>query len=228
MFRMKSCPIIYENDEILIVNKAAGLSVQGGQGVAHPLDEELSKELGYRIHLVHRLDKETCGLLVVAKTPQAAAKWTALIGAKQVKKEYTAVCFGVPEIAGKPLLPGESATIRAPIGKGGKMQEAVTHVTLMRSWELPGTDVTLSLVQLVLGTGRMHQIRIHLALAKSPVVGDDLHGNFKLNRLLRKERGSKLLMLCARRLTVPAPGGKSGRFEVPLPEHILALCGGVL
>ena len=61
---MKDFPVIFENDEILVVNKPCGTAVQGGKGIAHPLDDELSARLGYRIHLVHRLDKETSGLLI--------------------------------------------------------------------------------------------------------------------------------------------------------------------
>lgn len=83
---MKTISVIYENDEIILVNKEAGVSVQGGAGIAHPLDEELPKQLGCRIHLVHRLDKETAGILIVAKNPSAAAKWTKLIQTEQVQK----------------------------------------------------------------------------------------------------------------------------------------------
>lgn len=229
---MKTCPIIYENEEILIVNKAAGVSVQGGEGVAHPLDDELSKELGYRVHLVHRLDKETSGLLVVAKTAAAAAKWTALIAGKKVKKEYTALCFNVPVIAGQPLKVGGSATIRASVEKSGRAQEAVTHVTLMKSWtiaadaESDAEPITVSMVRLVLGTGRMHQIRIHLARTLSPIVADDKHGDFKLNKRARKVCGAKTLMLAATRLTIPVGiiGSEPMVFEVPLPEHMSKMC----
>lgn len=77
---MISVPIIYENQEIIIINKKQGISVQGGEGVSRPLDKMLSAELGYPVYLVHRLDKETEGLLIVAKSPAAAKKWTNLIG----------------------------------------------------------------------------------------------------------------------------------------------------
>ena len=69
-------PIIYENDEIYIINKPAGLAVQGGQGVTHSLDVEFPKQVGSKVHLVHRLDKDTSGLMIVAKNPAAAGKWT--------------------------------------------------------------------------------------------------------------------------------------------------------
>ena len=87
-------PIIYENDEIIIINKPAGLAVQGGQGVVHSVDRDFAEQVGYKIYLVHRLDKDTAGLMVVAKNPVAAGKWTKLIGSKIVKKEYVALCVG--------------------------------------------------------------------------------------------------------------------------------------
>ena len=85
---MKIFSIIYEDDEILLINKEEGVSVQGGAGISHSLDEDLSKQLGYKIYLVHRLDKETAGILIVAKSSMAASKWTNLLSTNQVQKEY--------------------------------------------------------------------------------------------------------------------------------------------
>ena len=71
---MKQIPIIYENEEILIINKPAGIAVQGGKDIAHPLDKELAIQVGYPIYLVHRLDRDTAGLMIVAKSPLYAAQ----------------------------------------------------------------------------------------------------------------------------------------------------------
>ena len=87
---MNTVPILYENDEIYVINKPAGLAVQGGQGVAHSLDEDFAKQVGQKVYLVHRLDKDTSGLMVVAKSSFAAGMWTKLISSKAVKKEYIA------------------------------------------------------------------------------------------------------------------------------------------
>ena len=87
-------PIIYENSEIFIINKKAGMPVQGGEKILHSLDTELAKQTGQKVYLVHRLDKETSGLMIAAKNPAAANKWTKLIGSKEVKKEYIAICIG--------------------------------------------------------------------------------------------------------------------------------------
>ena len=79
-------PIIYENNEIFIIDKPAGLAVQGGQGVVHSVDRDFAEQTGQKVYLVHRLDKDTSGLMVVAKNPAAAVKWTKLIWLKNRKK----------------------------------------------------------------------------------------------------------------------------------------------
>lgn len=235
-YRMKDVQIVYENEEILIINKEAGVSVQGGAGIVHPLDEELSRQLGYRIFLVHRLDRETSGLMVVAKSAAAAGRWSGLIAGKQVKKEYTAVCLGLPSVKGKTSYRG---VLTDSVVKQGRELSALTEFEVLHSSEVEipsggeeesGSEkILLSVLRLKLGTGRMHQIRIHLAKAGCPIVQDDRHGNFKLNKKLRK-LGLKKLCLAATRLELPL-GEKNGKktvFTVELPEHIkkaAELCG---
>ncbi|WP_296091640.1 RluA family pseudouridine synthase [uncultured Treponema sp.] len=216
---MKTFSIIFENEEILLVNKEAGVSVQGGTGIAHPLDAELSLQLGYKIFLVHRLDKETSGILVVAKNALAAAKWTNLISGGKVKKEYTAVCFGIPFVNGKKCYSG---VLEGTVEAHGRTQAAKTFFKVESVWDvkIPETDekMELSFLKLTLGTGRMHQIRIQLAKAFCPIAGDDKHGDFKKNKLARKI-GIKKLHLAAVRLSLPIDG-KMQTFEIPLPEYI--------
>ena len=224
---MNSIPLVYENDEILLINKPAGLACQGGKGVTHSLDEELPRQTGYKVHLVHRLDKETCGLMVVAKNPAAARKWIELIASKQVKKEYEAVCFGHPVLGGKK---SDKGTITDFIIKDGRKLEAVTHFEVAESKvitvpeeiaaEKGITSFELTRLHLTLGTGRMHQIRIHLAKAACPIAGDDTHGNFKLNKIARKVCGIKSLLLQSQTVTLPVgPGGKPVKFSVELAPH---------
>ena len=225
---MKDLSILFENEEILIVNKPYGVSVQGGAGVSHPLDEELSKMLGYKIYLVHRLDKETVGILIVAKSPKAASKWTSMIASDKVKKEYYAICIGSPVVNGKKSRQG---TINGVLQAHGREMSAQTHFEVEKecvlhqsitSGETEKTvDVPLSLVHITLGTGRMHQIRIQMAKNEAPLAGDDQHGNFKINKIIRRA-GIKKLCLASTKLTV-CMDGKDYVFEIKLPEHMQSI-----
>ena len=210
-------PILYENDEIIIINKPAGLAVQGGQGVVHSVDRDFAEQLGYKIYLVHRLDKDTSGLMIVAKTPLAAGKWTKLIGSKIARKEYLALCAG--------KMPSKSGVIKEDVIQHGESKAAVTHYQVEKEWtvsyenENGAGEIPLCLIRLQLETGRMHQIRIHLAKNNCPIAGDDQHGNFKINKLLKKVCKIKRLQLAAVRLTIPLDG-KEKTFEIPMPFEI--------
>ena len=233
---MREIPVLFEDDEIFVINKPAGVAVQGGEGIAHPLDEEFSRQVGFKIHLVHRLDKETCGLMVIAKNPKAASKWIDLIASKQVQKEYTAICFNEPLINGKKEKSGRiSDSVIRKNAKGGREQSAVTDFTVEEVFtrEVPVFSenpketasklipLTFSKIHLKLGTGRMHQIRIHLASVASPICGDDKHGNFKLNKIAKKTLKIKNLLLCSSKLTIPTGDGKSQTFQIELPDYFL-------
>lgn len=228
---MKTFPVLFENEEIILINKESGVAVQGGKGIFHPLDQELSESLGYRIHLVHRLDKETSGILVVAKNSAAASKWTRLIGEKDVRKEYVALCVGTPAVGGKKC---DSGTLEDIVEAHGRHQKAVLHFKVEEKFfvEIPRKEgdensgpekIEVSRIRIVLGTGRMHQIRIQMAKSGCPIVADDQHGDFKANKKLRRV-GMKKLCLAAVKLTVPLGKGRR-TFEIPLPGH-MNLSGG--
>lgn len=212
-FRVKSIPVLFENDEILIINKPSKVAVQGGKDIAHPLDKELSTQLGYPIYLVHRLDRDTSGLMIVAKSPLYAAVWTKKIASKEVVKEYSAICIG--------KFSQKNGIITTNIVQHGSEKAAQTYYEVVEEKEFlfdekkdsESEKIVLSSVRLRLQTGRMHQIRIHLASINCPIAGDDKHGNFKLNKIVRKLCGIKNLKLCAYRLTVPIDG-KRKTFEV--------------
>lgn len=216
---MNVIPILYENDEIYVINKPAGLSVQGGQGVSHSLDVDFSNQTGNKVYLVHRLDKDTCGLMIVAKSPAAANKWTKLIGSKIATKEYVAICAG--------KLKDKKGIIKDDVLQHGDSKTAVTEYIVEKEWNLnipedlekgtPASVVNMSQIRLKLETGRMHQIRIHLAKQNCPIAGDDQHGNFKINKQLKKYYKVKRFLLCSQKLTLPVEG-KTKVFEIDLPE----------
>ncbi|HCM29032.1 MAG: RNA pseudouridine synthase [Treponema sp. GWB1_62_6] len=202
---MKNLPVVYEDEEILVVDKPAGLAVQGGERVSVALIDILERQLSFRPFLVHRLDKDTSGLLIVAKTREAAAEFSRLLVGKAVRKTYHAVCAGCPA----PML----GTIRDPVSVRGASKEAETSYRVLASAE------GFSLLELDLGTGRMHQIRIHLAGIGSPVLGDDKYGDFSLNKRFRKDLGLRRLLLHARRLSIPSRAGGTLDLVAPYPEH---------
>lgn len=205
---MNSVPVLYENDEIYVINKPAGLAVQGGNGVSHSLDVDFSQQVGQKVYLVHRLDKDTYGLMIVAKTPAAANKWTKLIGGKAATKEYVAICAG--------QLNPKKGIIKETVVQHGETKAAVTNYEVEKEWTVtvpanPETgaaeqNINMTQVRLKLETGRMHQIRIHLAKQGCPIAGDDQHGNFKINKQLKKAAGIKRLQLCSQKLTIPVEG----------------------
>ena len=206
---MNGLTILYEDEEIFVISKNSGLAVQGGANIKHSIDVDFADEIGQKIFLVHRLDQDTAGLMIVAKNPAAAAKWTKLISGKTVKKEYIAICAGTIE--------PKKGIICEKIVQHGEEKKAVTNYEVEK--EIETECGKLSQIRLLLETGRMHQIRIHLAKNSCPIAGDDQHGNFKLNKQLKKTLGIKKLLLASVKSTVPLQS-KNQVFEIPLPEYM--------
>lgn len=204
---MKDIPVLYDSADILVVNKPCGIPVQGGEGVTVTIIDILERQTGSKIYPVHRLDKDTAGILVVARSSRSAAEYSKYIEDGALVKEYKAICFGSP---GK-----KEGIIKLPAGRAGNEKPAET------SWHIDSEANGYSLISLCLGTGRMHQIRIHLASIGCPILADDKYGDFTRNRTVRSEFKVRKLQLTACALTIPV--GKSCRhFTIPLPEHMAA------
>jgi len=201
--------IIYEDNSCIVINKPAGLAAQGGKGVGVSLDRVLAENWPQRPLLVHRLDRDTSGLILVAKTKEAARHFSRLLGTERaVVKRYLAVCKGKPEQA--------EGVIRAEIDVHGAVKSSETRYRLL---SVSG-DGEFSLLELELGTGRMHQIRRHLAMTGNPVLGDNKYGDFKLNHQLRKTLKLRNLLLHASRLIIPeAAGNRRLDLSAPLPAY---------
>ena len=219
---MKNIEILYEDNSVIVVNKPAGLSVQGGKEVKTSLDKILAQIREPAPLLVHRLDKDTSGVLLAAKGREAAALFSRMLSQK-TKKLYIAVCAGHPE--------KEEGVITQELFIHGKMKDSITKYKTIKEGEISisqthtsaqentskteQSTVKYSVLEMELGTGRMHQIRRHLAMIGNPVIGDDKYGDFSLNRKLKKH-GVKRLLLHAARLTI------SGEINLdvrsPLPE----------
>ncbi|MDR1058561.1 MAG: RluA family pseudouridine synthase [Treponema sp.] len=226
----KDIDILFENDDCLILNKPAGLAVQGGKGVRVSLDSLLAESFRERPLLVHRLDRDTSGVILAAKRREAAARfslWFSLgktgpvrgaggrdppgpcAGKGGPEKIYLAVSAGLPQ--------PPSGTITQSLEIRGKTRPSATfYRVLSPAPEDPSEEPDYSFLELELGTGRMHQIRRHLSRLGNPVLGDDKYGNFTLNKKYRRERGLKRLLLHAFRLIIPK---ENIDVRAPLPPH---------
>jgi 23S rRNA pseudouridine955/2504/2580 synthase len=214
---MKTVPVLYEDQNCMVLNKPPGLAVQGGKGVGVSLDSLLAEIYTPRPLLVHRLDKDTSGLILVAKDREAAAFFSGIFSPgenaktgrpRRALKQYLAVCGGVPE--------QKTGTIRTDLDIRGRTLFSETRFRLLSTGEAAGR--LCSLLELELGTGRMHQIRRHLAAAGHPILGDDKYGDFPLNRSLRKAVKLRRLLLHAHRLVIPpAPPFLPGGLDISAP-----------
>ncbi|MCL2765823.1 MAG: RluA family pseudouridine synthase [Treponema sp.] len=191
---MKNIEILHEDELSIVVNKPAGLAVQGGQGIKTSLDNILAS-MSSKPLLVHRLDKDTSGALLAAKGREAAALFSRLINNKKTVKKYIAVCAGRPK--------KNEGIITDELYIRGSLKKSITKFKVINSEKLTAVSgVEYSVLELELGTGRMHQIRRHLAMNGNPVLGDDKYGDFSLNKKLYKEAGLKRLLLHASRLII--------------------------
>jgi 23S rRNA pseudouridine955/2504/2580 synthase len=203
--------VIFENAELLVINKPAGLAVHEAKTISKNrtllgLLEEKYRGASFTPKLVHRLDKETSGVLVAAKNKDAAQEIETYFESGKVKKEY--LCL----VAGR--LPQNSGTIDFPLpGREGKPARAITHYRVERRF----SDTTL--VRVTIETGRMHQIRLHFASLGYPVVLDSQHGDFGFNKLFRKSTGLKRQFLHAARLAMTYRG-KLFHWAAPLPVDL--------
>jgi len=212
---MKNLDILHEDDYTIIINKPAGLSVQGGEGVKYSLDKILAEIRTPPPLLVHRLDKDTSGVLLTAKGRENAARFSRLISSPKTVKQYIAICA-----APKEGRPGQNeGTIKDELFIRGKLKSSETRYKLIKYGSLPEADLEYSVLELELGTGRMHQIRRHLAMNGTPVLGDDKYGDFALNKKLHKTIGLKRLLLHSSRLIIK----DEIKIDItaPLPEYFL-------
>jgi 23S rRNA pseudouridine955/2504/2580 synthase len=214
--------VIHEDEDIYILNKPAGLAVQGGSRMTRHIDGMLlglEAELGERPRLVHRLDRDTSGILVVAKRRSVAASLGKLFSTRSVLKVYWAAVKGVPKPAQGRI---DAALIKAEGPQGERVraataaekaesQRAVTHFAVIDK-----AAPTLAWVSLKPVTGRQHQLRAHMALIGHPILGDDKFGGLEglPGTIARK------LHLHARRITFPHPRGGTVDVTAPLPGYM--------
>jgi 23S rRNA pseudouridine955/2504/2580 synthase len=215
--------VLYRDADVIAINKPAGLAVQGGTGTSKHLDamlDALRFDGNERPKLVHRLDKDTSGVLLLARTTFAASKLTELFRGSAVRKIYWAVTVGVPT-------PYQGKIDLALAKEGGPHGERVAEnkeegkraVTVYSVQENVGKQAAF--VAMWPLTGRTHQLRVHMAAVGTPILGDGKYAG--QGAFLAGAEVAKKLHLHARRLILPHPrGGKTIDVTAPLPDHMQA------
>jgi 23S rRNA pseudouridine955/2504/2580 synthase len=196
-------PVAFEDAALIVIDKPAGVAVHGGSGVSYGVIESLRAERPQSkfLELAHRLDRDTSGLLMVAKKRAALVELHRMLREGEVDKRYLAVVKGAWS---------GPAEIRASLHKyvtdRGERRVAVREDGQSATTRVKALKVkkTASLLELRLLTGRTHQIRVHLAHSGHPILGDDKYGDFELNKALAKE-GVRRLLLHASRLSFRHP-----------------------
>ncbi len=213
-------PVIYEDDALLAVNKPAGIAVHGGSGVSFGVIEQMrnARPQAKFLELVHRLDRETSGVLLLAKKRSALTAMHEIMREGKSDKRYLALVLGQWNNARQhvrlPLYKYDTkeGEKRVMVKEGG--QASHTIFTLQKSW--PG----YSLLEAELKTGRTHQIRVHLSHLGFPIAGDDKYGDFARNRELAKQ-GLKRMFLHAQSIAFNHPlTGEELRIEAPLASEL--------
>jgi 23S rRNA pseudouridine1911/1915/1917 synthase len=226
-----SLQVVYEDAALLVIDKPAGLVVHPGAGnPRHTLQNALlahDRALAAvpRAGLIHRLDKDTSGLLVVARTPEIHVQLVRRLQERKIARGYLALCLGRPTAGGSIAEPiGRHRTQRTRMAVRRDGREAVTHYRIEERFR----GHTLLRVQLE--TGRTHQIRVHLAHAGFPLVGDSLYGGRRRQvagagaALQRALAAFRRQALHAQRLALDHPvTGRHHTFEAPLPADLRAL-----
>lgn len=235
---MQEPQVLHETNDVVVINKPYGLIVHGdgkdtgptlvdwflgycptAAGVGETATDQMGEAID-RSGIVHRLDRETSGVLILVKTPEAFAHLKQQFQDRLVKKEYRAFVYG--------RLNDRWATINRPIGRSAKdprrrsaergakgvLREAITEFERIGTGEYQTEP--FSYVKLFPKTGRTHQLRAHLRAIDRPIVGDTLYAEYKTDR--SNHLDCDRLMLHAHLLEITLPDGELGRFIAPLPQ----------
>ncbi|MEJ7931890.1 RluA family pseudouridine synthase [Ramlibacter sp. AN1015] len=224
-------PVLFEDDHVIAIDKPAGVAVHGGSGVSFGVIEQLrqARPQARFLELVHRLDRETSGLLLVAKRRSALTGLQDQFRDRETGKTYLALVRGAwpasRKVIDQPLhkyLQADGERRVRVVGKDDPDgMRSITLVQVDRALPLPhAAGIVASLLRVTIKTGRTHQIRVHLASQGHPILGDDKYGDFELNRTLQRH-GLRRMFLHAWRLQFTHPAsGERIELLAPLPPEL--------
>ena len=234
--KLVGLPIAHEDDTLLIVDKPAGVAVHGGSGISFGVIEQLraTRPEARFLELAHRLDRDTSGLLMVAKKRSALVKLHEDLREGRVRKRYLALVSGpwreqrreVKVSLVKFHLPDGERRVR--VAKAGDLDAQAAHTVFHLVERFDGPDGPFALLDVELRTGRTHQIRVHLAHLGRPIVGDDKYGDYEVMHRVQRPAGAerpalKRMFLHAAALTLAHPvGGEPLSVTAPLPAECAA------
>lgn len=222
--RFINAGVIYEDRDLLILNKPAGVAVHGGSGLSHGVIEALraARPELTELELVHRLDRETSGCLILAKRRAVLRELHSVLREREMQKHYLALVCGRWTLGKKvielPLVTNQKQGGERMVKVHQAGQSAVTTFAPLKHFGRLAT-----LMDVTIGTGRTHQIRVHAAYAGHPVAGDEKYGNYECNDAL-KPHGLKRMFLHAASLQFAKPGtGEPFSISAPLSEELEAV-----
>jgi 23S rRNA pseudouridine955/2504/2580 synthase len=221
-------PVLFEDEQLLAIAKPAGVAVHGGSGVSSGVIEQLrrARPQSRYLELVHRLDKETSGVLLLAKKRSALTALQDQFRSRETGKIYSALVFGawppnlkVLDLAlHKTLDAAGERHVRVVPAAHADGRRSITMVRVLRSF------AGCTLLDVTLKTGRTHQIRVHLAHSGHPIVGDPKYGDFARNKAFAREHRFTRMFLHARQLTFDHPAtGVRLTLDAPLPPECATL-----
>jgi 23S rRNA pseudouridine955/2504/2580 synthase len=217
-------PLLLEDDALMAIDKPSGVAVHGGSGVSFGVIEQLrqARPLAKLLELVHRLDRETSGILLVAKKRSALKHLQDQFRERETGKTYLALVQGswpeklkvIDSALHKFLLPNGERRVKVTSNEDPDGMRSITLVKVAERL------VDCTLLEVTIKTGRTHQIRVHLASQGHPIAGDDKYGDFEWNKVLQKQ-GLKRMFLHAWRLQFSHPAtGKRVELKSNLPSEL--------
>lgn len=222
-------PVLYEDEHLLLINKPSGMAVHGGSGQTVGVIEAIRAsraETHQDLELVHRIDRETSGVLVISKKRSALRALQEQLRARSWKKYYQALVIGKwPDALREvdlPLLKTHSSEKEARVFVDDSGDKALSRFRVLKIFQSVGSDSSeiFSLLRVQILTGRTHQIRVHTSAKGFPILGDDRYGHFEKNKRWARQ-GCRRMFLHAARLEFIHPStGQSLVVEAPLPDDL--------